>query len=314
MNKIDLYENVTNAIVQKLEAGTRPWRMEWNAGNQGMMPRRVTGEHYRGINILLLWGASQAAGYAADTWMTFNQAIELGGAVRKGERSTQIVFFKPLVVDKVNSAGETEETKIPLMRSYNVFNVEQIDGLPARYYPAPVAVVGGKDRDQANEAALRSCGADIREGGGKAYYHPSADYVQMPDFDRFNETGGYLATLAHELCHWSGHKSRLDRDQQNRFGSKDYAFEELVAEIGAAFIGARLGIVGDHIDNHAAYVAGWLQKLRDDKRAIFRAAAMAQTAADLVLANADQLAPVAPVAPVDAPAAPVIAAQYALAL
>lgn len=311
MAKQDIYETVTAAIIAKLEAGTRPWKMEWNAGGQGMMPRRVNGERYRGINVLLLWGAASASGYAADTWMTFNQALELGGAVRKGERSTQIVFFKPLVVDKVNAAGEMESAKIPLIRTYNVFNVEQIDGLPARYYPAPVAVVGGKDRDQVNEAALRRCGADIRECGAKAYYSPAQDFVQMPDFDRFAATGGYLATLAHELCHWTGNKNRLDRDQKNAFGSKDYAFEELVAEIGAAFVGARLGIVGDHIDNHAAYVAGWLKKLHDDKRAIFRAATMAQAAADLVLANADQL--VAP-APIAVPAAPVEVAQLALAI
>jgi len=137
-----------------------------------------------------------------------------------------------------------------------------------------------------SETALRSCGADIREGGARAYFSPSADYVQMPPFAAFKGTGAYLATLAHELTHWTGHKARLDRDQGGGFGSKSYAFEELVAEMGSAFVCARLGVAGEHIDSHAAYLASWLKCLREDKRAIFKAAALAQTAADQVLANA----------------------------
>ena len=295
MAKQDTYETVTAAIITALEAGTRPWQATWSNGQGGaVMPRRVTGESYRGINVLLLWAAANQNGYGAAHWMTFNQALELGGAVRKGEKSTQIIFFKQLSIEKENAAGELEQHKLPMIRTYNVFNVQQIDGLPARFYPAPVAIVAGKERDQAAETALRSCGADIREGGGKAFYVPAHDYVQMPD-----------------LCHWSGHKSRLGRDLQNAFGSKDYAFEELVAEIGAAFVGARLGIVGEHIENHAAYIASWLKALKNDKRAIFRAATLAQAAADLVLANADQLA--APV-PIAAAAVPVEVAQLALAI
>lgn len=297
MAKLDTYEAVTNAIIARLEAGTKPWAPDWIAGGAGggmIMPRRHNGETYRGINVLLLWGAADIAGYRAPTWMTFKQALDLGGAVRKGEKSTTIVFFKKLTVTQQNEAGQDEDRQIPMLRTYCVFNVEQIDGLPAEYYPAQVELVGGKERDEAAEAALRSCGADIRESGDRAFYSPGADFVNMPTFDRFKSVGGHLATLAHELCHWTGHKTRLDRAQKNAFGSKDYAAEELVAEIGAAFVGARLGIVGDHIDNHAAYLASWLKALKNDKRAIFRAASMAQAAADMVLANAGTQTAAAP--------------------
>ena len=285
--KRDTYETVTAAIVAALEAGTKPWQRRWAANKPGMaMPRRSTGEFYRGINVLLLWGAAEERGFAADTWMTFKQAIDLGGAVRKGETATKIVFFKKLTVtDRADPSGESEK-QIPMLREYAVFNVEQIDGLPAKYAPQALPVVPSKARDELAEAALRSSGADIRESGDKAFYMPSQDYVNMPTFDRFFTAGGYLATLAHELCHWTGHKTRLDRAQLNQFGSKDYAFEELVAEIGAAFVGARLGIVGEHIHNHAAYVASWLKALKNDKRAIFKAATLAQAAADMVLQNA----------------------------
>lgn len=314
MAKLDTYEAVTNAIIAKLEAGTKPWAPDWISGGVGgglVMPRRHNGEFYRGINVLLLWATAEERGYRAPTWMTFKQALELGGAVRKGEKSTVIVFFKKLTITEQNEAGEEQDKQIPMLRTYCVFNVEQIDGLPAKYYPAEVELVGGKDRDEAAEAALRSSGADIREGGDKAFYVPSLDYVQMPTFDRFKSTSGFLATLAHELCHWTGHASRLDRSMKGAFGSKDYAAEELVAEIGAAFVGARLGIVGEHIDNHASYLASWLKALKNDKRAIFRAAALAQTAADMVLANAGTVTPAKPLEAVqDAPQG----AQLAMAL
>ncbi|WP_327195957.1 ArdC family protein [Novosphingobium capsulatum] len=300
MAKFDAYEAITAQIIAKLEAGVRPWHMDWNAGaGAGFtppLPRRVTGEHYRGINVLLLWITAQERGYRADTWMTFNQAKELGGVVRKGEKGTPIVFFKKLTVTKENAeTGQDEERQVPCIRSYTVFNVAQIDGLPARFYPAAPAPIepaptDGKARDLVREAALHSCGAMIHEGGARAFYAPGPDTVHMPDFDRFETAGGYLATLAHELCHWTGHKSRLGRDFTGQFGSKDYAAEELVAEIGAAFVGAHLGILGDHIDNHAAYIGSWLKALRNDKRAIFKAASLAQAAADMVLANAGQSA------------------------
>ncbi|PTR07880.1 MULTISPECIES: ArdC family protein [unclassified Novosphingobium] len=296
MAKFDAYEAITAQIIAKLEAGIRPWRMDWVRDGASLppLPRRVTGEHYRGINVLLLWLTAQERGYHADTWMTFNQAKELGANVRKGEKGTAIVFFKALTMTKENpTTGQDEDHQVPCIRSYTVFNVAQIDNLPERYRPAaPIAAAPASlpglrnERDLAAETALRSCGATIIEGGDRAFYAPGPDTVQMPDFERFHSAGGYLATLAHELCHWTGHKSRLGRNFTGQFGSKDYAAEELVAEIGAAFVGAQLGILGEHIDNHAAYIGSWLKALRNDKRAIFKAASLAQAAADMVLANA----------------------------
>lgn len=290
MTKFDTYQQVTDRIITALEAGTKPWVKDWSTSAAGgfQMPHRCSGEPYRGINVLLLWLAYEDRGFTGKHWLTFNQARELGGMVRKGEKGTQIVFFKQLDVTEEGADGEERERRVPMLRTYNVFNADQVDNLPDRLRPAPIAIVAGKERDEAAEAALRSTGADIREGGGRAFYAPGADFVQMPAFEAFHSTSGYLATLAHELCHWTGHTSRLDRAQRNAFGSKDYAAEELVAELGAAFVGARLGIVGEHIDNHAAYLASWLKALRDDKRAIFRAASAAQLAADMVLANAGQ--------------------------
>lgn len=287
MAKFDTYQDVTNSILEQLEAGTKPWKADWK-GASVQMPHRVTGEAYRGINIVLLWMSAQQSGFTGRTWMTFNQAKELGGKVRKGAKGTRIVFFKKITVaDRDAPAGEDDTKQIPMLRTYVVFNSDQIEDLPAKYASAPIVPVQGLERDRAAEAALRSCGAEIVEHGGRAFYTPATDIVTMPDFERFTSSSGYLATLAHELCHWTGHKSRFDR-----FGKNDkpsYAFEELVAELGAAFIGSKLGIVGEHIDNHSAYLASWLKVLKDDKRAIFRAANLAQAAADMVLANAGEL-------------------------
>lgn len=316
MAKFDTYQDVTDAVLANLEAGTRPWKQDWQ-GSAVQMPHRVTGDEYRGINVVLLWMSATAQGFGGRTWMTFKQAKELGGKVRKGSKGTRIVFFKKIEVKDREAAGDDETKRIPMLRTYTVFNSDQIDDLPEKYAtPAPIVAAGpSMERDRAAEEALRSCGAEIIEAGSRAFYTPATDVVTMPDFERFASSSGYLATLAHELCHWTGHKTRLDR-----FGKNDrtsYAFEELVAELGAAFIGSRLGIVGEHIDNHSAYLAGWLKVLRDDKRAIFRAASLAQAAADMVLAQAapieerEEAAPVAAKTP--APAAePAPAAQLAL--
>jgi antirestriction protein ArdC len=287
----DLYQAVTDRIVAALEAGTRPWQKRWNnvAGSPGGLQLRSNGAEYRGINQLLLSLTSMECGYGSPYWLTFKQALELGGNVRKGERSTEIVFYKKLTVeDRDAPEGEGREKQIPMLRSYRVFNADQCEGLPERYSAKlePVTVADTKKRDEAAEAALRSSGAEIREGGNRACYSPGHDVVLMPTFAQFLDVGAYLATLAHELTHWTGHKSRLDRLKLTPFGTPEYAREELVAEIGSAFVCARLGIAGEHIDNHAAYLASWLKVLRGDKRAIFKAAALAQTAADLVLANA----------------------------
>lgn len=284
--KTDLYETVTARVIAALEAGTKPWSRPWGSVPGAELQLRSTGQEYRGINQLLLTLTAGASGYGSPYWLTFKQALDLGGNVRKGEKSTEIVFYKKLTVKDRDAAEGSDETKqIPMIRSYRVFNADQCDGLPARYRPAPLVLVDSKARDEASEAALRSSGADIREGGNRAFYSPDTDHVQMPPFAAFASVGGYLATLAHELVHWTGPNKRLGRTFGRRFGDTDYAFEELVAELGSMFVCARLGVAGEHIDNHAAYLGSWLKKLRDDKRAIFKAAALAQTAADMVLAN-----------------------------
>lgn len=284
----DLYQETTDRILAALESGVAPWQCDWLA--HGGDPTRVTGERYRGINVLLLGMSAMSQGFANPHWMTFKQALELGAAVRKGEKGTPIVFFKSLLKDAEPGdprAGDDGKIAIPCLRGYTVFNVEQIDGLPAHRFQAPAeARVPGKVRDAAAEAALRSCGATITEGGARAFYRPSTDSVTMPDFDRFHTVEGYLATLAHELAHWTGAPHRLARTKGEQFGDSAYAQEELVAEISASFIGARLGFFGQHLESHAGYIDHWLNILRGDKKAIFRAAAAAQAAADMVLAKA----------------------------
>ena len=214
--KPDLYQQVTDRILAALEAGTRPWQCDWTRNGPAL---RITGEAYRGINQLLL--AMAGAGYASPTWMTFKQAIELGGAVRKGERSTPVVFFKKLERDQVDEAtGEEKRVGIPMLRGYNVFNVDQIDGLPERFAPIAPTLIDGKERDEIAEAAIRACGASISDDGGDAAFYPGRrpDSVHLPAFDRFYSTGGYLATMAHEVIHWTGAKSRLDRTKGGKFG------------------------------------------------------------------------------------------------
>ncbi|HEX5213278.1 MAG TPA: zincin-like metallopeptidase domain-containing protein [Pseudolabrys sp.] len=283
----DIYQEMTDKIVAAVEAGAAPWRCDWQRGGKGGLPLRVTGEEYKGFNILLLAMTAMQQGYAGRHWMTFNQAKALGGSVRKGEKGSPVVFFKPLEREREGDNGETETVKIPMMRAYTVFNVDQIDGLSAKFAPEVLPDLPAKDRDQLAEMALRSSGASISEdGNGRAFYRPSTDSIHLPAFERFFSTGGFLATMSHELVHWTGAKKRLDREFGTRFGDKAYAFEELVAEIGAAFICARLGVAGEHFENHAAYVSSWLEIMKGDKRAIFSAASLAQAAADFVLADA----------------------------
>jgi antirestriction protein ArdC len=318
-NKPDLHQEITDRFIAALETGTKPWERDWLSFGE---PLRSTGEAYRGINWLMLSLIGERAGYANPYWMTFKQALDLGGCVRKGEKSSEVVFFKRLEVDGEREGagddGEPGKRFIPLLRSYRVFNVEQIDGLPEGKFPLPAAVqLPEKERDARAETALRATGASIAEdGGARAYYDRLADAVHLPKFELFRSTGGFLATMAHELVHWTGAPHRLDRVKGARFGDKDYAFEELVAEIGSSFICARLGVAGEHFESHAAYVASWLQALRNDKKAIFKAAALAQVAADLILGDVDRPAVPAPAA-VPARRAPKQAAavpQFQLAL
>lgn len=292
----DIYQTVTDSIVAMLERGVKPWAPQWSNGACGLpvMPTRVSGEAYRGINVALLWGAAEMKGYSHHTWMTFNQAKALGGCVRKGEKATPIVYWGTFKA-QTDDTDEGDDGKARMFaKGYSVFNVEQIDGLPARFFEA-APVVSTAERIAKADAWAVASGADIRHGGSRAFFSPTSDHVQMPPFAAFHEPEAYYSTLAHELTHWTGHKARLDRQFGKRFGDKAYAFEELVAELGAAFACARLGIASEPREDHASYLASWLKVLKADKRAIFTAASKAQTACDHLFDLASQKPAQAPV-------------------
>jgi antirestriction protein ArdC len=280
----DVYTRVTERIIADLEQGVRTWLKPWHAEHAAgkiTRPLRHNGTPYNGINIILLWGEAMAKGYAAPLWMTYKQAQELGANVRKGERGSLVVYANRITKTETNEAGEDTEREIPFMKGYTVFNVEQVDGLPAHYYAQPVNPLPLAERIEAADAFMTGTGATIQHGGNQAFYAPSRDVVQLPPFEAFKDKESYYATALHELTHWTKAKGRLERDfSAKRFGDTGYAREELVAELGAAFLCADLGITPDIREDHAAYLGHWLSVLKEDKRAIFSAAAHAQRAAD----------------------------------
>jgi antirestriction protein ArdC len=278
MKIAQLYADVTTNIIKDLEAGTAPWIKPWKTGNtSGILPRNAaTNRSYNGINIPILWHAQIARGYAEASWMTYKQALELGGKVRAGEKSTHVVFTKQL---NVKDKETDEEKKIGMLKAYSVFNICQIDGLQegeAKLSP-PLP-----ERQDAATAFIAATKSDIRIGGDRACYVPALDFICLPPATAFKGREHFLATSLHELAHWTGAKPRLDRDLNDRFGTKAYAAEELVAELTAAFLCARLGIMGEL--RHADYIASWIDLLKDDDRAIFTAASRAGQAADFLRA------------------------------
>lgn len=285
----DIYQRVTDQIVSELEKGTRPWLKPWNAEHAAgriTRPLRANGIPYRGINVLMLWASATEHGYAAPLWLTYKQAHELGAQVRKGEKGSLVVYANTITrTEQDEATGEDMEREIPFMKGYTVFNAEQVEGLPAHFYAMQQPALDPVARIEAAEAFFAATGATIREGGNRAFYSLAGDHVQMPPFVAFREPEAFYATLAHELCHWTKHPKRLDRDfGRKRFGDEGYAMEELVAELGAAFVCADLQLTPQPREEHAAYIASWLKALRDDKRAIFAAAAHAQRAADFLAA------------------------------
>ncbi len=270
----DLYQAVTDDIVKALEEGTPPWIRPWETGSAGgLIPvNAATQRSYSGINVLILWCQREARGFVRNAWMTFRQARAMNAVVRKGEKGTTVVFSKPLTVE-----DDDEEKTIRMLRTFTVFNVEQIDGLPTEEHPTEERA---EERENKAEHLIQASGADLRHGGDSAHYVPALDYIAVPPFRAFVDAGGYYATVLHELGHWSGHKSRLDRDLTGRFGSRSYAAEELVAELTAAFLCAHLGITGEL--RHASYIEHWIALLQDDNRAIFAAAAKASQAAEFL--------------------------------
>ena len=280
--KTDIYTQVTNRIVAALENGVRPWVQPWNsehAAGRVTRPLRHSKTPYRGINVLLLWAEACTRGFACPIWMTYRQALELGGQVRKGERGSLVVFADRFSRTETTDTGEDVERQIPFLRSYTVFNCEQIDTLPAHYYARAESVIDPIQRIQHAETFFANLKANIRHGGNRAYYAMSTDHVQMPPFEAFRDAESYYATLAHECVHLSGAKSRLNRDLSGRFGSHAYSAEEMIAEIGSAMICADLALTPEPREDHAAYIQTWLTVLRNDRRAIFTAAAHAERAA-----------------------------------
>lgn len=279
----DVYARVTDRIVAELEQGVRPWLKPWSTSHTDgriLRPLRHNGTPYKGINVLLLWGEAIEKGYSSSTWMTYKQAETFGAHVRKGERGSLVVFADRYTKTESNDQGEDVERSIPFMKAYTVFNVEQIEGLPAQYQPTPAPDVAPLPLIEDAEAFFTGTGAVFRHGGNQAFYAPAADFIQLPPPEAFRDAESYAATKAHELTHWTGHKDRMAREFGKRFGDKAYAFEELVAELGSAFLCADLGVTPETREDHASYLAHWLDVLKSDKRAIFTAAAHAQRAAD----------------------------------
>jgi antirestriction protein ArdC len=285
----DHYQEVTDRITAALEAGTPPWRRPWDRDKTGgpAMPRNaVTGKNYRGINVLTL-GLSPLAFSSGDPrWATYRQAEERGWQVRRGERGTTGYFFKRLELRDDSKAADDEDAmrRIPLLRAFTLFHASQIEGMPD-YRPPTIAEAPWR-APEATETILANSRAVVRFGGERAFYAPATDHIQMPPQAVFASADGYGATLLHELGHHSGHPTRLNRDLSGRFGSPDYAREELKVEIAQMMVCAELGIAGSDYDftNNAAYVASWLETLRADRKEIFRAAAEAQRIADYLLA------------------------------
>ena len=284
----DLYSEVTDRIVAQLEEGRFPWVQPWSADHCACaigLPRNAATERcYSGINILILWGAVIERGFSSQNWLTFKQANDLGGTVRKGARS-EIVFyvdrFVPKDAERISSEDGEEKPSIPFLKRYRVFNADQCDGLPDDIVKNLVPLPEREIVPRAEKLALAT-GATIRIGGDQAFYSPSLDVVQVPPQPAFADQINYYRTLFHELGHWTGHSSRLARDQTGRRKTKTYAREELVAELCTAFVCASLQIVPTV--RHADYIGSWLEVLKEDKRAIFRAAGQASKAAAFLFA------------------------------
>jgi len=277
----DPMQEFADRIVSELEKGVKPWVRPWDpdkAGGPQAPFNPVTGKHYHGINVLILGMDLRAFESGDPRWMTYQQAQEKNWQVRKGERSTTIFFAKPLEID--DDEQEDGKKTIKMLKHYPVFHASQIDGIPP--YKVPSIEEAPWTRPEAADIIMKNSGAVIRIGGDRAFYSPSTDHIQLPPESAFRGPAEYATTGLHELGHWTGHPSRLNRPLQNRFGSAAYAMEELRAEMASAFVTSIIGIPTD-IPQHASYLSSWIKALKDDKREIFRAAADAQRIADMEL-------------------------------
>jgi len=296
MKANEIINQVVAEIIAEIERGVLPWNKPWNAGNGGSfgplpaLPLRVTGESYRGINILALWSAARRNGYSCRYWMTYKQAEALNGQVRKGEKATGIIYADHVRKEEQNEAGETVDKSFSFLKAYAVFNAEQIENLPERFYlkpPAPPVIADTPEQIEEpkvieipGKAWLDAVPAVLRHGGNRAFFSPQLDFVQMPEAEAFKSPTSYATTLIHELVHWSGHESRLNREFGARFGDDRYAMEELVAELGSAFGAANLGFTPAIREDHAPYLAHWLKILKASPQVLVSAAAKASAAID----------------------------------
>ncbi|MET3970880.1 zincin-like metallopeptidase domain-containing protein [Bradyrhizobium sp. S3.9.1] len=286
-DRASLYDDITNKIIGELEAGRLPWVQPWGTAAAKAplaLPRNAsTGRVYSGINVLILWGAVIEHGYPGQTWLTFRQALSLGANVRKGERGTTVVYADRFVPDdekrRARETGEDAQA-VPFLKRFTVFNTAQCDGLSDELTTQAPSPALGLIEPRV-EALIKATGIDFRIGGNRAFYAPGPDFVQVPPPQVYFEPINWHRTALHELGHATGHASRVGRDLSGAFGTKKYAFEELVAEINAAFCCASIGIVPTV--RHADYVGSWLEVLREDNRAIVRAASQASKAADYLL-------------------------------
>ncbi|MDO3445248.1 ArdC family protein [Agrobacterium sp. V1] len=286
--KRDTYQFITDKIVAVLETGVCPWLQPWGKGIRPHRPLRHNGIPYHGVNTILLWLAAAEQGYNSAYWLTFKQALGLGASVRKGEKSTLVVYSRAI------EKGTTVDRKISFSRGYAVFNAQQIDGLPVYYYYKPAPTDEPKQAIKNADIFFANLGADIRNGGNSAYYSLETDHVQMPRFDAFSSAEAYAGTLAHELIRWTSSRSRLNRDLLRCGRDKDaYAREALIAELGACFLCCDLGIKARPRDDHASHIGLWMKILKGDKRAIFQAASVAEKAVGFM----QDLQPLTDVAP-----------------
>ena len=276
-----IYQQVTDKIIAELESGTIPsWVKNWS-GDAGSDCNVITKKTYSGINTIIL-GMS---GFKSPYWGTYKQWVSIGAQVSKGSKGTHIIFYSPVENgSKITEAGEVKNYSY-ILKSYTVFNADQVTGFEAPAMPVPKVF----NNIACIEALTVKSGVKLQFGGDRAYYSPSQDYIAMPHKTQFNSEASYYATLLHELAHWSGHKSRLDRDLSGRFGNEAYAAEELIAELSAAFLCARYSITGEL--RHASYIASWLRVLKNDNKAIFKAAALAQKSADYLAGFAGAMVP-----------------------
>lgn len=283
--KADLYQIVTNKIVAQLEAGANPFKQPWVARNGGsFVPTNyTTGKSYTGINVILCW----LAGFQDQRYLTYKQAQAIGAQVRGGSQGTTLYYADNFVPKKDRLAAAPGEKVRPVffLKAFTVFNVSQIDGLPAEIAPVAAPVVTPDEAAsaviEASQKIVNDFGIEIRHGGDSAYYAPSLDIIALPALDAFDTALDYYRTAFHELAHATGHKSRLDRNLTGSTSKESFAREELVAEVAASFVSASVGI--EHCPRHADYLASWIKVLKEDKHAIFRAASAATKAADWVL-------------------------------